>query len=62
MVLALVRTRAMDSCRCTHTKADHEHYRAGSDCGRCGCAKFHRNAHSRRGRLSFRPGRILHFR
>jgi hypothetical protein len=30
------------SCRCGHGKRAHEHYRAGSDCALCDCAKFRR--------------------
>ena len=25
-----------DLCECDHTRAAHEHYRAGTDCGACG--------------------------
>lgn len=37
--------RADHQCTCGHPREMHEHYRAGSDCGRCGfdgCARFHR--------------------
>jgi len=35
----------VDPCTCGHARADHEHYRPGSDCGVCGaqsCASFRR--------------------
>ena len=28
------------SCRCSHAKAAHEHYRKGSDCAQCGCRRY----------------------
>lgn len=28
------------SCRCSHEKAAHEHYRRGSDCAQCGCDRY----------------------
>jgi hypothetical protein len=28
-------------CRCGHDKDAHEHYRRGTDCGGCGCERFH---------------------
>jgi len=28
-------------CRCGHPKDAHEHYRSGTDCGGCSCARFH---------------------
>ena len=28
------------TCRCSHAKAAHEHYRAGSDCASCDCARY----------------------
>jgi hypothetical protein len=31
------------SCACGHGKQAHEHYRRGSDCSFCGCAKFSRS-------------------
>jgi hypothetical protein len=27
-------------CRCGHSERAHEHYRRGTDCGLCQCAKF----------------------
>jgi len=33
-------------CVCGHTKAAHQHFRPGNDCGRCGaagCPKFKRD-------------------
>ena len=35
----------VDPCTCGHGRADHQHYRPGSDCGICGaqlCASFRR--------------------
>jgi hypothetical protein len=29
-------------CSCGHGKQAHEHYRRGSDCALCGCARFRR--------------------
>lgn len=37
----------VDPCVCGHTRAAHEHYRRGSDCGACGaqaCPKYHLEA------------------
>ncbi len=28
-------------CRCGHPKDAHEHYRRGTDCSGCSCARFH---------------------
>ena len=28
------------SCRCSHARAAHEHYRSGSDCAQCGCERY----------------------
>lgn len=35
------------TCRCGHSEAFHEHYRAGSECSHvvCQCRKFHRSRH-----------------
>ncbi len=30
------------SCDCGHGKHAHEHYRRGSDCAFCDCARYHR--------------------
>jgi hypothetical protein len=32
----------MKTCRCGHTAAVHQHYRPGSDCGLCDCARYWR--------------------
>jgi hypothetical protein len=31
------------TCRCSHPRVAHEHYRAGADCALCDCPKFHRH-------------------
>ncbi len=28
------------ACRCGHGAEAHEHFRTGSDCGACGCARY----------------------
>lgn len=28
-------------CRCGHISLAHEHYRRGTDCALCACARFH---------------------
>jgi hypothetical protein len=30
------------ACTCGHGKKAHEHYRRGTDCALCSCARFHR--------------------
>jgi hypothetical protein len=30
------------TCSCGHAKQAHSHYRRGTDCALCGCARFHR--------------------
>jgi hypothetical protein len=30
----------MQICRCGHELTAHEHYRAGTDCAQCDCARF----------------------
>ncbi|SDC39330.1 hypothetical protein SAMN05660690_1245 [Geodermatophilus telluris] len=30
------------ACDCGHGKQAHQHYRRGSDCAFCGCARYHR--------------------
>jgi hypothetical protein len=30
------------ACTCGHPRQAHEHYRRGSDCALCGCARFRR--------------------
>lgn len=27
-------------CRCLHDRGEHRHHRPGTDCSRCGCARF----------------------
>jgi hypothetical protein len=42
-VPTLVRAAVIDRCGCGHARAEHEHFRAGTDCGTCGgplCARF----------------------
>ncbi|WP_372735492.1 hypothetical protein [Nocardioides sp.] len=34
----------MTGCRCGHLSVAHEHYRRGSDCALCDCAKFRAGA------------------
>ena len=29
------------ACRCGHARHTHQHYRRGTDCGRCDCSKYH---------------------
>jgi len=41
----LEQREAAQLCRCGHTRAEHEHYRHGTDCGHCDCSRF-------------RPGRL----
>jgi hypothetical protein len=31
-------------CQCGHDRIGHEHYRSGSDCGLCDCARYRRAA------------------
>ncbi len=28
-------------CQCKHSKTDHQHYRRGTDCAHCACARYH---------------------
>lgn len=37
-------------CVCGHDEDAHEHYRAGNDCGACGCPGW-RRSRKRRGKL-----------
>jgi hypothetical protein len=30
------------ACGCGHAREAHVHYRRGSDCGACGCGRYHR--------------------
>jgi hypothetical protein len=30
------------ACRCGHVRGTHEHYRRGSDCAVCDCARYRR--------------------
>jgi hypothetical protein len=30
-------------CECCHDRSAHEHYRAGSECGLCGCDQYRRS-------------------
>lgn len=30
------------SCRCSHGRDAHAHYRAGTDCALCGCGRYRR--------------------
>jgi hypothetical protein len=42
-VPALARAAVINPCRCRHGRAEHEHFRAGTDCGACGgsgCGRF----------------------
>jgi hypothetical protein len=32
------------TCRCGHDATLHEHFRGGSDCASCDCARFHRTS------------------
>lgn len=34
--------RLVRLCPCGHARADHQHYRRGSDCGSCDCARYRR--------------------
>lgn len=36
------------ACQCGHIEGAHEHYRRGTDCALCGCARFRRADHLRR--------------
>ena len=40
------------TCSCGHDKQAHMHYRAGSDCGMCGCGRYRRPLLSRLRALS----------
>jgi len=35
-------TEEAKACRCGHVALAHEHYRRGTDCSACECAKFRR--------------------
>jgi hypothetical protein len=37
------------ACTCGHGRQAHEHYRRGSDCALCDCARFRRRRHLRLG-------------
>jgi hypothetical protein len=46
-MIPLADVSALDLCRCGHTRATHEHYRPGDDCGACGarrCRSFRPSA------------------
>jgi hypothetical protein len=43
-------------CRCGHGSEAHEHFRAGTDCARCGCGRF-RNAKGLKARIAALLGR-----
>lgn len=38
------------TCRCGHEEDAHEHFRSGSDCGACDCARYRRERQHRRDR------------
>jgi hypothetical protein len=42
-VHTLARAAVINPCTCGHGRAEHEHFRAGTDCGACGgsaCGRF----------------------
>ncbi|MEN3298054.1 hypothetical protein [Pseudonocardia sp.] len=43
-------------CRCGHGSEAHEHFRAGTDCARCGCGRF-RDAKGLKARIAALLGR-----
>ncbi len=44
IIAGSVKRHRVKTCRCGHTKVQHEHYRQGTDCSvpKCGCVRFRR--------------------